>query len=106
MPAEGVVTGDCYEVTLVSPRLVGVIVIDIAGHGAAQAIMALKAKEILRAALRIAMSPGEALALLAEQLGDMHPSFLTAFVALIDTTTGSAATPAPGTHPPSMPKRP
>lgn len=41
MPAEGYVAGDCYDVTLVSPHQLGIIVLDIAGHGAAQAIAAL-----------------------------------------------------------------
>lgn len=101
LPAEGYVAGDCYDVTLVSPHQLGVIVIDIAGHGAAQAIAALKSKEILRAALRVAMAPGEALALLAEQMGDMNGSFLTAFVALVDTRTGRTQFANAG-HPPAL----
>ena len=100
LPAEGYVAGDCYDVTLVSPHQLGVVVIDIAGHGAAQAVAALKSKEILRAALRVAMAPGDALSLLSEQMGDMDGSFLTAFVGLIDTRTGlcryaNAGHPAP-----------
>ncbi len=88
LPAEGWVAGDCYDVTLVSPHRMGIIVLDIAGHGAHQAILALKCKEILRAALRAKAEPGAALHVLSEQVGDMHPSFLTAFVALLDTRTG------------------
>lgn len=101
LPAEGYVAGDCYDVTLVSPHQLGIIVIDIAGHGAAQAIAALKSKEILRAALRVAMAPGDALALLAEQMGDMEGSFLTAFVALVDTRTGHMQFANAG-HPPAL----
>ncbi len=101
LPAEGWVAGDCYDVTLVSPHVMGLIVIDIAGHGAAQAIMALKAKEILRAALRVPLPPGDALALLAEQVSDMAPSFLTAFVALIDTVSGRCQYANAG-HPPPL----
>ena len=101
LPAEGWVAGDCYDVTLVSPHVLGLIVIDIAGHGAEQAIMALKSKEILRAALRVPLPPGEALALLAEQVSDMAPSFLTAFVALIDTVSGRCQYANAG-HPPPL----
>ena len=101
LPAVGFVAGDCYDVTLVSPHALGVIVIDIAGHGAPQAIMALRCKEILRAALRMRMEPGEALGLLSEQVGDLYPSFVTAFVALVDTSTGTCRYANAG-HPPAL----
>lgn len=101
LPAAGLVAGDCYDVTLVSPHVLGVIVIDIAGHGAPQAIMALRCKEILRAALRMHLEPGAALGLLAEQVGDLHPSFVTAFVALVDTGTGACRFANAG-HPPAL----
>ena len=101
LPAEGWVAGDCYDVTLVSPHLMGIIVLDIAGHGAHQAILALKCKEILRAALRTNVEPGEALRVVSDQVGDMHPSFLTAFVALLDTRTGVCRYANAG-HPPGL----
>ena len=101
LPAVGWVAGDCYDVTLVSPHLLGIIVIDIAGHGAPQAIMALRCKEILRAALRMHMEPGEALGLLSEQVGDLLPSFVTAFVAMVDTSTGVCRYANAG-HPPAL----
>ena len=101
LPAEGWVAGDCYDVTLVSPHVLGIIVIDIAGHGALQAIVALRCKEILRAALRMHLEPGAALGLLAEQVGDLHPSFVTGFVALLDTTTGACRYANAG-HPPAL----
>lgn len=101
LPAVGWVAGDCYDVTLVSPHVLGVIVIDIAGHGAPQAIMALRCKEILRAALRMQLDPGAALNLLAAQVGDLHPSFVTAFVAVVDTSTGACRYANAG-HPPAL----
>ncbi len=101
VPAEGYLAGDCYDVSLVSPHVLGVIVLDIAGHGAAQAITALKCREILRAALRVAASPSRALDVLAERLGDLQSNFLTAFVALIDTRTGSCRYSNAG-HPPAL----
>ena len=101
LPAEGWVAGDCYDVTLISPHEMGIIVVDIAGHGAQAAIMALRAKEVLRAALRVPLRPGEALALLAEQVGDLAPSFLTAFVAVVDTISGKCQYANAG-HPPPL----
>ena len=56
--AEGVVAGDCYDVALISPTTIGIIVLDIAGHGAQSAIAALKCKELLKAALRSDLEPG------------------------------------------------
>ena len=100
-PAEGWAAGDCYDVTLVSPDTMGVIVLDIAGHGPAQAVIALKCKEILRAALRVGMAPGDGLSLLADQVGDIHPSFLSAFVALVDTRSGVCSYANAG-HPPAL----
>ena len=101
LPAEGWVAGDCYDVTLISPHVLGIIVIDIAGHGARQAIMALRCKEILRAALRMRMEPGAALGLLAQQVGDLHPSFVTAFIAVVDTSSGACRYANAG-HPPAL----
>jgi serine phosphatase RsbU (regulator of sigma subunit) len=101
LPAEGWVAGDCYDVTLVSPHVMGIIVLDIAGHGAHQAILALRCKEILRAALRAKSEPGDALRILADQVRDLHPSFLTAFVGLLDTRTGICRYANAG-HPPAL----
>jgi serine phosphatase RsbU (regulator of sigma subunit)/CHASE3 domain sensor protein len=101
LPAEGLVAGDCYDVTLVSPHQMGIIVVDIAGHGATQAIIALRCKEILRAALRMGLEPGRALGLLSEQVGDLFPSFVTAFVAVVNTITGDCHYANAG-HPPAL----
>ncbi len=87
-PAEGVVAGDCYDVSLLSPTTIGVIVLDIAGHGAQSAIAALKCKELLKAALRSALEPGAALTWLSEQEHGLGDLFLTAFLAVIDTDSG------------------
>ncbi len=87
-PAEGVVAGDCYDVSLLSPTTIGVVVLDIAGHGAQSAIAALKCKELLKAALRSALEPGAALTWLSEQEHGLGDLFLTAFLAVIDTDSG------------------
>ena len=101
LPAEGWAAGDCYDLTLVAPHMMGLLVLDISGHGAAQSIMALRCKEILRAALRAAMEPGDALGLLAQQVGSLSPSFVTVFLALIDTATGACRYANAG-HPPAL----
>jgi len=101
LAAEGIVAGDCYDVSLISPTRLAVLVLDIAGHGGAPAVVALKCKEILRALLRAQMAPGDALGHLAGQVGDLDGSFLTAFVATIDTATGVLRYANAG-HPPAL----
>ncbi len=101
LPAEGYVAGDCYDVGLVSPTHLGVVVLDISGHGAGPGLMALRCKEIVRAALGAGLQPGAALALLSEQMGDLAGSFLSAFVAVIDTATAQCSYANAG-HPPAL----
>ena len=68
--AEGVAAGDCYDlVRLSGGRFLGLIVVDIAGHGATEGILALRCKELLRASLAADVSPGDAIEAAAEQLG-------------------------------------
>jgi serine phosphatase RsbU (regulator of sigma subunit)/CHASE3 domain sensor protein len=101
LPAEGIVAGDCYDVTLLSPTIVATVVIDIAGHGGGPAVTALRCKEIVRAALRARMRPGQALAHLAGQVDDLQESFLTAFVATVNTVNGECYYANAG-HPPAL----
>jgi serine phosphatase RsbU (regulator of sigma subunit)/CHASE3 domain sensor protein len=101
VPAEGIVAGDCYDVELVSPRLLAVVVLDISGHGAGPAITALRSKELARAALRSRMEPGQALGWIQRQLGDLGDEFLTAFLAVIDTVSGRVRYASAG-HPPAL----
>ena len=75
--------------------------VDIAGHGATEGILALRCKEVLRAALTTGAAPGDALSTMAEQLGDLGDEvFLTAFVAVIDTGDGQVRYANAG-HPPA-----
>ena len=77
------------------------VVVDIAGHGATEGILALRCKEMLRMALTSGATPGEAIETTAEILGDMGEEvFLTAFVAAIDTSDGTVRYANAG-HPPA-----
>jgi serine phosphatase RsbU (regulator of sigma subunit) len=101
-PAEGVVAGDCYDVIQLPPSGLGLVVVDISGHGAVSGILALRCKELLRAGLRDGFDPDEAVQWAAEQLDDLgDETFLTAFVAVIDLTTGDV-TYANAGHPPAL----
>ena len=93
----GVAAGDCYDLVRLRGGGLGLIVVDIAGHGATEGILALRCKELLRASLAADVSPGEAIEAAAEQLGEMGPEvFLTAFVAVVDTETDASAMRTPG----------
>ena len=101
-PAEGVVAGDCYDVIDLGPSDLGVVVVDISGHGAVSGILALRCKELLRAGLREGLPPNEALLWAAEQLDDLgEETFLTAFVAVVNLGSG-AVTYASAGHPPAL----
>jgi serine phosphatase RsbU (regulator of sigma subunit)/CHASE3 domain sensor protein len=99
--AEGVVAGDCYDLFKTRDGEIALVVVDIAGHGATEGILALRCKEMLRMALSSGATPGAALDSTAEILGDMGPEvFLTAFVAAIDTRGGTVRYANAG-HPPA-----
>ena len=100
-PAEGVVAGDCYDVGLIGPHEIGVIVIDISGHGALAAVAAFKCKELLKAALRSDLEPGACLEWLTSQDLGLDDRFFTAFVATIDTRSGACRYANAG-HPPAL----
>jgi sigma-B regulation protein RsbU (phosphoserine phosphatase) len=100
--AEGVAAGDSYDLVPLRGDRLGLIVVDISGHGATEGILALRCKELLRASLAAGVAPGDAILTTAEQLGEMGPEvFLTAFVAVVDTTNGSVAYANAG-HPPAF----
>jgi serine phosphatase RsbU (regulator of sigma subunit)/CHASE3 domain sensor protein len=99
--AEGVVAGDCYDLFATREGEIALVVVDIAGHGATEGILALRCKEMLRMALTSGTAPGEALETTAAILGDMGDEvFLTAFVAAIDTRDGTVRYANAG-HPPA-----
>ena len=101
-PAEGIVAGDCYDVINLSPSALGLVVVDISGHGAVSGILALRCKELLRAGLRNGLEPDEAVQWAAEQLGDLgEETFLTAFVGVVDLGTGGLRYASAG-HPPAL----
>ena len=74
---------------------------DVAGHGAESAVVALRAKELLRAASRTYLDLGEGLQWVNRQRDGLAPDmFITAFVAIPDTGTGSLDYLSAG-HPPA-----
>jgi serine phosphatase RsbU (regulator of sigma subunit) len=89
VPAVGIVAGDCYTVDVVGRDQMTIVVVDVAGHGASSAVVALRAKELLRAAVRSYDDPSDAVTWVSTQLTDLeNDMFVTAFVARIDFRSG------------------
>jgi sigma-B regulation protein RsbU (phosphoserine phosphatase) len=104
-PAEGLIAGDTYDFVPLRNQTIGLVVVDISGHGAVPGIVALRGKELLRAALSLDAPPGEAIRTAAEQLADLgDEEFLSAFVAVVDPATGAVAYANAG-HPPALHSR-
>jgi serine phosphatase RsbU (regulator of sigma subunit) len=78
------------------------VVVDISGHGAVPGVLALRCRELLRAALRNGLDPGESVHWAYDQLDDLgDETFLSAFVAVADLATGGLRYANAG-HPPPV----
>ena len=98
-PAEGVLAGDWYEALKLPGGRVGLCVGDVAGHGASSAIVALRARDLAIAGLRLGASPSQALALISDSLSDDHDeTFVTCFAGVIEPS--GLLRYANGGHPP------
>ena len=101
VPADGIVAGDCYDIDMTPSGQLGIVVVDVAGHGAESAVVALRAKELLRAGIRSVDDPAQAVAWASEQMSGLAPDmFVTAFVAQVNLRSGlvsfvNAGHPAP-----------
>jgi CHASE3 domain sensor protein len=101
-PAEGILAGDWWDALRTGEEAsrLALVVADVSGHGAVAGIVALRAKQLLLAALRLGLSPGEVLGWVSEELGDTGDYFLTCVVVELDPVTGllrwaNAGHPAP-----------
>lgn len=100
-PAAGVLAGDWYDVLALGEGRVALIVVDVSGHGPVPGIFALRAKHLLLAALREGYTPGAMLSWLARHVGDTEELFLTSFIGVLDTATGTCHYANAG-HPPAL----
>lgn len=89
VPATGIVAGDCYNVDVLGKDFLTIVVVDVAGHGAGSAVIALRANELLRAGVRSYEDPRDAVAWASAQLSDLDPEmFVTAFVGRLHFESG------------------
>lgn len=103
VPAEGVLAGDWADVVELPGRRLAVVALDVTGHGAEAGMDALRLKYSVTAALRVGLTPGQALTNAAGELSD-EERFATAVCAVIDPSTrridwANAGHPSPILHP-------
>ncbi|OHV47600.1 SpoIIE family protein phosphatase [Pseudofrankia sp. BMG5.36] len=87
-PAEGALAGDWFDAIEMPDGRVAIVVGDVAGHGAASGVFALRLKQLLTASLSRGSEPATAVQWVVEALGDTDETFATVLIALIDPVDG------------------
>lgn len=87
-PAEGILAGDWWDHVRLPGGLLGLALVDVAGHGASTGVFALRTKQLVLAALRVGLEPGDALSWVHQQLGETGEQFFTGIVAVLDPVSG------------------
>lgn len=88
-PAEGFLAGDFYDLRTFDDGRLGVVVVDVAGHGARPGVLAARIKHLMGAAWAVEPNdPAAALGWMAQRLGDTGDLFATAAVVTIDPKAG------------------
>lgn len=101
LPASGVLAGDWYDVFPRNDHRVVLALVDVSGHGPQAGVFALRAKQMVAAALLEDREPGAALGWVARHLGDTGDAFLTGLLVEIDPVTGDCRYASAG-HPPAL----
>ena len=96
---EGSVGGDASVVRLLPHGRVGVVVVDVTGHGAVPALRAIRTRDLLIHALALGHSPADVLGSIRLSLGD--DALASAAVLCLEPESGALAFAAAG-HPPMI----
>lgn len=84
--AEGVLAGDWYDVVAIGGHAVAIVVGDVSGHGPQSAVLALRFRHAVAAALKAGATPGRALSVLGDDLANIPDDmFATVLVITVDT---------------------
>jgi HAMP domain-containing protein len=88
-PAEGILAGDWWDQLTLRDGRLALALVDVAGHGAATGVFALRTKQLVLAALRQGYDPGAAWSWVHDHLGEVGEQFLTGVALTIDASTGA-----------------
>lgn len=97
--AEGVVSGDWWDMFVVEGDRLAVVVGDTSGHGTAATLTALRTRDLIRAGLNTGSSPQRSVELAASSF-DNASNFVTVFVAIINPADRSMTYVNAGHQPP------
>ncbi len=87
-PAEGIIAGDWWDVVDLGDGRTALALVDVAGHGAATGVYALRTKQLVMAALREGLGPAEVWSWVQRAMGDTGEQFLTGALVVLDPSTG------------------
>jgi len=87
-PAEGIIAGDWWDVVDLGDGRTAMALVDVAGHGAATGIYALRTKQLVMAALREGLGPAQVWSWVQRAMGDTGEQFLTGALVVLDPSTG------------------
>lgn len=97
--AEGVVSGDWWDLFVVAGDRLAVVVGDTSGHGTKATLTALRTRDLIRAGLGSGLSPRQSVELAASRFTS-DDNFVTAFVSLVDPRERSMTYVNAGHQPP------
>ncbi len=100
VPTPGVVAGDCYDISSTGDAIT-IIIVDAIDQGEAAAFAGLRAKELLRAGLRMHGDLGAGVAWASAQMPEALGPGVTALVARVSYGTGALAYASAG-HPEAL----
>ncbi|MEM1334634.1 MAG: SpoIIE family protein phosphatase [Actinomycetota bacterium] len=100
-PAEGVVAGDTFRLGELAGGRLGVVLVDVCGHGAESALQSIRAREQLWAGLRGGLDPAAAVAEVDRVGLTPTGNYLTALVLVVDLRRGAVGYCCAG-HPPPL----
>jgi sigma-B regulation protein RsbU (phosphoserine phosphatase) len=103
-PAEGVLAGDWWDVMQLPDGRAAVLVTDVAGHGPAAGIGAVRVKSAIGIALASGIEPEAALSRAAAAFRDDDSQFATCALVIVDPRTGEVTWCNAG-HPPPIIRR-
>lgn len=98
-PGRGSVAGDATWVSRLPDGSLGVVVVDLTGHGADPAVWALRVRDLLFHSLVVGLSPAEAMSIV--QWSAPADVLASAIAIRIDVKTGAASICSAG-HPPAI----